>query len=169
MMKKITQKKLVCELCGVTMLDQVLDKKLTNKVIDNYLIKRMNLLALKFCIVDGQPHQYQYVSASGKNICAKCGNSDTHQYTKEELMKVGEMLNAQKAELRETIAANNKMYDQIDMKQQSYIQSVVSKNMKGFEQSITAGNTLQFIDTFITELREILGEEIKGEYPIHLS
>ena len=159
----------ICEICGANMVEQKYDEALTKKVVDKFLIKRMNRLALKFCLIDGQPHQYQYDSKSGKNICAKCGNSDTHVYEKKDLDRVDGLLNAQKKLKREIQIERNEAYDEIDAKQSAYIESVVEKNLKSLESSKTPENPFKFIDQFIDTIQSILGEEVKGEFPIHLS
>jgi hypothetical protein len=151
------------------MVTQKSDEALTKKVIDNFKIKRTNRLAVKFCLVDGQPHQYQYDSDKGKNICAKCGNSDTHEYSKEDLKAVDKMLNAQKTDRRDLHIEKNKMYTEVDRKHNTYIESVVQKNLKDLGSARSAENPFKFIENFISELQQVVGEEIKGEFPIHLS
>jgi hypothetical protein len=159
----------ICDVCGTNMAEQKYDEALTKKISEKFLIKRMNRLAIKFCLLDGQPHNYQYDPKTGKNICAKCKNSDTHEYSNADLDKVDKILNYQKKESRELQIAKNRVYDEVDIKHSTYIDSVVERNAKEFEKSKTSENPFKFIDTFIDSLQSILGEEVKGAFPIHLS
>lgn len=157
----------ICKVCSANMTELKYDEALTKKIIEKFKIKSMNRLALKFCLVDGQPHEYVYDSEKEQNICLKCNNSDTHEYTKDDLKTVEKLLDTQKKERRDNQISRNSTYDKIYQKNITYIESVVLKNLKSLE-SASANNNLKYIDDFVNELREIVGNEIKGDFSINL-
>jgi hypothetical protein len=170
--KRIVKKgdNFICTICSANMAKLQYDEALSKKIVEKFKIKSLNRLALKFCLVDGQPHEYMYNSEKEKNICGKCKNSDTHEYIKEELKIVAKLLDMEKKERRENQIAKNKSYEELDKKNTSYIESVVEKNLKSLE-SVSVSETknkFKYIDNFVAELQEIVGDEIKGKFPIHL-
>jgi len=159
----------VCSVCDANMATIKYDAALSKSIIENFKQMRLNILGLKFCLKDGQPHQYQYNSDAGKNICVKCGNPDTHKYSSEDLKKVDQMLESQKAEYNKKAEQMNQSYITSSQNTVSYIESVVSKNLAELNKSKTAESPFKFIADFIDVLQKLIGDEIKGEFPIHLT
>lgn len=159
----------VCQICKTVMADLKYDSKASAQILQNFTAKRMNRLAQKFCLIDGQVHQYVYSSDKNQNICTKCSNSDTHTYSASDLEKIENILNAQKGTVRKEETAQNSVYGKMDTKQSHYINDVLQKNRTSLDSSRTVENQFKYVDTFINQLEQIVGEEIKGNFPIHLS
>lgn len=159
----------ICRLCNTIMADNKYDAEKSRKIVEKFKINIMNRIALKFCLVDGQFHQYVYDVNKDKNICIKCNNSDTNVYGESDLDNLAKILNDQKTEKLSKKLILNETYNDEDKKNSEYIDSVVKKNLKELELSATNENPLMFIDTFIDTLRRISGDEIKGKFPIHLN
>ena len=158
---------LVCSLCKVKMRDLKYDEAATEKIVDNYKIRRSNLFAHKFCI-DGDFHQYDYNFKSGQNICLKCANTDDHKYTIQEIEKIDKMTDKLNTRRRTKYKNIMEKYNVSDIQEKQYILSVVENNQKNMIQEIEKEKPFKFIDKFIDLLQGSIGNEVKGEYQIQL-
>ena len=157
----------ICELCSVKLRDIKYDEKLSEKIIDKYMIERSNLLAQKFC-ADGDLHQYVYDSKSGHNICLKCNNTDNHRYSLQEIEKINKVIDMNNNNRRSNYINIISEHKNNDNNEKQYIDSVISKNHDLMTNIIDKENPFKFIDIFVDMLQGIVGNELKGEYPIQL-
>jgi hypothetical protein len=165
---KMVSGSLVCSLCNVKMQDLKYDEKASAKIVEKYKIARLNLLAQKFCQVDGDLHQYVYDPKKKQNICIKCGKSDEHKYNADELEKIEIMIDKNNTKRREEQAKIVQGYIARDDNEKNYIKSVVDKNLENIKNDYKKENPFQFIDIFIDMLQNVIGNEIKSDYPIQL-
>ena len=158
----------VCKLCGAKMNELVKNTEETKKVIDKFKIARMNLLAQKFCQVDGELHQYVFDSATKQNICIKCKKSSEHIYSIEELEKVAVMIDKINDRRRTLYITTINEYNESENTENTYIQQVVERNQENIKKDFIKEKPLKYIDSFIDIVQSSIGNEIKGEYPIQL-
>ena len=72
-----------CSICQTEMfIEQDKDNK---KVIENFKMTNLQVIAVSICIKTGKPHQYQYIEKDKIYKCLICNLSKEHQYTNEEL------------------------------------------------------------------------------------
>jgi hypothetical protein len=159
---------LVCTNCKSRMKDLKYSSSESEKIIEKYKIERSNLLAQKFCQVDGDFHQYVYDSASGKNVCIKCKKSDDYQYSLDELIKIDKILDDVNSTRREKYSYVIKENNKEEEEERKYIEDVVNKNSENMKADFDKENPYKFIDTFIDALQGSIGNEIKSDYPIQL-
>jgi hypothetical protein len=159
---------LVCSLCKSKMRNLKYSESESEKIIDNFRIERANLLAQKFCQVDGELHQYAFDPVSEQNICLKCGKSDDNRYTLKELNNIDKVIDHINEIRRNRYHTIVEGYRSIDESETKYIISVVDKNRKDMLNDIDRDNQFKFIDTFVNLLQVSIGNEIKGDYPINL-
>lgn len=165
---KFEKGELVCTLCGVKMRDLKYSASESEKIIEKFILERTNLLAQKFCLADGDIHQYVYDPTTGKNRCVKCGKTDDNRYTLEELAKIDKVIDHINEVRRQKYNNIVKKYTIIDEMEDRYVTSVVDKNRKDMLNDIDRDKPLKFVDTFVDMLQSSIGNEIKGEYPINL-
>ena len=159
---------LVCSLCGAKMSDLKYSQSESEKIVEKFKLERSNLLALKFCQVDGELHQYKFDQVSGKNICVKCGKPDDNKYTVEELENIDKVIDNINELRRKRYRTVIEEYRVLDESEHKYITDVVDKTRKDMMNEIDVENQFKFVDTFINVLQSAIGNEIKGEYPINL-
>lgn len=158
----------VCSLCQTKMRDLKYSSSESAKIVENFKLERANLLAQKFCQVDGELHQYVFDSVSGQNICLKCGKADDNRYTVKELENIDKVIDQINEIRRKRYHTTVEGYKALDAEETKYIASVVDKNRKDMLSEIETDNQFKFIDTFVNMLQSSIGNEIKGEYPINL-
>lgn len=168
-MKKEKGSGYICSLCNTVLATVKYDETSSKQIIENFKDKRLNEIALKLCLVDLQPHIYLYDSKQGKNICAKCHNPDTQIYKNTELKKIKDIITKQKIEYNSYRKEKNDMYNDFNKKTETYIDSVVKKNSENLAKARTSENPFKYIKDFISEIQKLIGEEIKGAFPIHLT
>jgi hypothetical protein len=159
---------LICTLCKQKMVDLKYSEKESGKIIENFKIERSNLLAQKYCQVDGDFHEYVYDPKSGQNICKKCGKSDTHRYSIEELEKIEKVIDKNNNDRRSKYVTMTEEYRTNNENERKYIESVIEKNNDNMKNEYDKEHPLKYIDNFISALQGIIGNEVKSEYPIHL-
>ncbi|VBB18301.1 hypothetical protein YASMINEVIRUS_764 [Yasminevirus sp. GU-2018] len=165
---KLDNGAMTCTLCKVKMQDLKYSEQESEKIIEKFKIERTNLLAQKFCQVDGELHQYVYDPVSGQNLCLKCKRADDHRYTVEELEKIDKVIDRINEIRRERYHTTVEEYRLLDSSERQYITDVVGKNRENMMSEIDRENPFKFIDTFVDMLQSSIGNEIKGEYPINL-
>lgn len=158
----------VCKLCGAKMNELVKNATETEKVIDKFKIARMNLLAQKFCQVDGELHQYVFDPVTKQNICIKCKKSSEHIYSVEELEKVAIMIDSLNERRRNKYISTVNDYTESDNAETTYIQQVVERNLENIKKDFNKEKPLKYIDSFIDMVQSSIGNEVKGDYPIQL-
>ena len=164
---KLETNYLVCSSCKVKMQDLKYNEAESEKIVEKYKIERSNLLAQKFC-ADGDLHQYVLDSKTGKNKCIKCGNTDDHRYTIQEIENIDKVIDKMNANRRIKNINMMNEYKTNDADEKRYILSVVEKNQVNLKNETDKEHPYKFIDTFIDMLQGAIGNEIKGEYPIQL-
>jgi len=165
---KLANDALTCELCKVKMRDLKYDESASRKIIDQFKLARTNILAQKFCQVDGQLHQYKFDSVTKQNICIKCKNPDDHKYTPDELNKIDQVIDKINHNRRSYFSELVDYYNKADQTDSKYISDVVQKNIENMKHDITKENPYKFIDEFINLLQSTIGNDIKGESIINL-
>jgi len=159
---------LVCSLCNVRMRDLKYSESESTKIVENFKIERSNLLAQKFCQVDGELHQYVYDPVTGKNVCLKCGMTDDHRYTVEELTKIDKVIDSINEIRRQRYQTTVQEYQVRDEAENRYIVNVIDKNRQDMLNNLDREKPFKFIDVFVDMLQQSIGNEIRSEYPINL-
>ncbi len=165
---KLEGKNLVCKLCKTFMKNISYNENETIQVIDKYKITRANLLAQKFCLFDGQLHQYVYDSVSKQNICIKCGKSSEYKYNSSELKQVDQMIDTINGNRRLKYSVSLQEHQTDENSDNQYIQQVINKNSENIKKDFDKEKPLKYLDTFIDMVQSSIGNEIKGDYPIQL-
>jgi len=168
----------VCTICNTSMRSMKYDEQKSKKIHDLYLDKNLNILALKFCQVDGLLHLYVYNEEKKANICTKCGKRDNWVYSHDELKhiekKIDEIKDLSVVRYKELQAS----YSNSEQESIKYVERVVEQVKKKMQETIggksKGDNTFNYltninhIDLFIDELRAIVGTDIKGVDQINL-
>lgn len=165
---KFEEDRLQCTLCKSNMRDLKFSKEDTTKILENYEIERSNLLARKFCLADGELHQYIYDRASGKNICIKCKKPDDHNYSANEISQIDKMIKENGENRRNKYTETNNEYIATDDAERKYIDSVLENNLSNMKAEYDKEHPFKYIDNFVDLMLGSIGNEIKGEYPIQL-
>lgn len=161
-------KSLVCANCGLRMNELKYSEKESLAIVEKFKDSRTNLLAQKFCQVDGELHQYVYDSVSGQNKCIKCGKADDHQYTTDELEKIDKVIDNINEIRRQRYFSKVNEYEKLEESEIQYVQKIYDKTRSSMMENIDNEHPFKFIDNFIDLLQSSIGNEIKGEYPINL-
>lgn len=158
----------VCGLCKVLIRDLKYSETETVKIVENFKTERSNLLAQKYCLVDGDFHQYKYDTESGKNKCVKCKKTDDNKYTLQEIEKIDIVIDEINIKRRDTFDSKIKEYNEFTEKERKYITKVVEKNNEDYKKDFNREEPYSFMDSFVMMLQSHIGNELKGEYPINL-
>lgn len=165
---KVVGNTFICKLCSANIKELKYNETESIKIIEKYKIARLNALGQKFCQVDGQPHQYVYDHVTKKNICIKCKKTDDHIYSGDEIRNIDKMMDAINDNRRREHDNMVVEYTKNENTERRYINEVVTKNAENLKNESSKDNPYKFIDDFIDILQSSVGNEIKGEYPIHL-
>lgn len=160
--------RMICLNCKAKMQELKYSEQESEKIIEKFKIERTNLLAQKFCQVDGELHQYVFDPVSGQNLCLKCKRADDHRYTVEELMNIEKVFDRINQIRRERYHVKVDECHNLDVSDRTYISEVVNKNRENMIGELERENPYKFIDNFIDMVQSSIGNEIKREYPINL-
>lgn len=145
-----------CDICKKN-ISTLNDDNKTNVMGEKLLNIEMKDLAKKYCIIDGEHHLYQGGLANTK--CTKCGHDTTYEYSQDELDKLIKIYeDVRKTENNKEKNAISEINKNIKM-ENSYIDKVVNKMTKIFNDD----TKLSFVDLFIDELQKIVGSDIKND------
>lgn len=159
---------LVCTLCKAVMRDIKYSQSETDKIIEKFTLERLNLLAVKICQVDGELHQYAYDSTSGQYICLKCKKPDNYRYSTDELHNIDKVIDKINSYRRARYQTIVDTYHIMDETEKHNIMDVVDRYRTNFVKSINRDSPFKYIDDFMDLLQTLIGNEVKGEYPINL-
>lgn len=161
----IETKMLVCSLCKSKINDLVYSESESKKIIEKFKVERSNLLAQKFCQVDGELHQYTYDSKTGKNLCIKCHKSDDNNYSIDELKNIDIVIDKINTIRRNRYHTTIQDYQYNDLNEKRYIETIIENNREKMKKE---KDQFDYVNKFIDLLQSLIGNEIKGEYPLHL-
>lgn len=147
----------VCKHCGKKSNELLMDEKETNTIVDNFKFVRLRGLALKFCPVDGLPHQFT-VNESGLNVCLKCKNDEKHNYSNKELEALNTALDNEKKKQTQLLTEKVIQIEEDTKKEVTYIEKVVEYTKTAFEE-VSKGGHLSFVNELINELQSVVGNE----------
>lgn len=146
----------ICKICNTNAKDLKLDEKESETIKNNFKFVRLRNLAIKYCLVDGLPHQF--AQHGNENVCIKCGNNEKHNYTNQELLKLEDSLANEKKKESKDLKSIISHISEDAQKDVSYTEKVVEFNKRAFLESKKKGQ-FHFIDELIDELQTILGNE----------
>lgn len=157
---------LICRICNKEAKNLEYNEKESLDILNKFKYVRLGNLAVKFCPTDGTLHQFAIMNSV--SVCIKCNNDENHIYTEKELDKLEIVLDTEKHKQSEilnqsTISINNEINKEIN-----YIQKVVNHFQSEYKKTLKSGY-LSFIDNFIDDLQNIIGNEITiGNETTHL-
>lgn len=161
-------KTLVCTLCNAKINELVYSQDKTTKIIEKFKIERSNSLAQKFCQIDGELHQYSFDSKTGKNTCIKCHKTDDYKYSIDELKKINVVIDKINDIRRKRYDTTVIDYYHQDASERNYIDTIVNKNRENIDKNVNKEKPFEYVDKFIDLLQSLIGNDIKGEYPLNL-
>jgi hypothetical protein len=146
----VVDKKLKCETCNKTIPELSDDKKLAEKIKENYETILEQKVAEKYC-KSGEFHNYLYDTETKCNICAKCKLKDVTTLSKKELDEINGNINKMKKE--KELALKNEL-----TKLQNKEKKIEEKHKKIIEEIKTKYQD-KFVDDFITKIETLIGKD----------
>lgn len=157
-------KTLKCTICDSILNTTSYNDKSEKELIQNFIYYRLQKLAQKFCTIDGTPHNFIYDKDKDKIICVKCRRDENYKYDKKELLELETLINK-----RRSLSNNNKNISNSDNNHNnSYIDNVIQKITKSYDESKSKDNVYKFLDNFISKIQETIGSDTSLSNDIYL-
>lgn len=155
---KRKNKRLICSKCNLDARTLKIDNTISNNILNEYKYINLQNIANENCYKDGLIHQYEIDPVRNLFICIKCKKPRNNNFTNKELDELKINIEKNNEQQFKKIINDDKNIKNEIKENKSYEEKIYNKLMKLYNND----NKLLFVDKFIDELQEIVGQEIVG-------